>query len=162
MVTLYEQVQSVWRTRTNPTYMNGVYISGGGGLVSTAEDYLQFAEMLLEGGQLNGKRLLSPTAIALMTSAFVPDTLPGRQAGEGFGLAVRVITDPVAMGTFLSRGSYGWSGGYNTHFWIDPSEHLIGVFLAQTSTEFGVRQEIRSDFETAVMQAVVSRASTTR
>ena len=100
--------------------MNGAYLSGGGGLYSTAEDYLQFALMLLNRGQLDGKRLLSTKTVELMASVFAPDTLPGRSPGEGFGLSVRVIDNPAARTTYLSKGSFGWSGAFNTHFFIDP------------------------------------------
>ena len=131
--------------------MNGVYFSGGGGLVSTAEDYLQFAQMLANNGELNGKRLLSPRAVELMRSAFIPDTLQGRAAGESFGLSVRVVTNPLSRNTFLSEGSFGWSGLYGTHFWVDPKEKVVGILMAQTSPQ-GVREE----FENAVMQALVN------
>jgi len=60
--------------------------------------------MLLNGGQVGGKRLLSPRGVELMSSVFVPDTLPGRTAGEGFGLSVRVVSDPASRNTFLSKG----------------------------------------------------------
>ena len=76
--------------------------------------------------------------------------LQGRQAGEGFGLGVRVITDSAARGTWLSEGSFGWSGVYGTHFWADPKENLVGIVLAQTSS-----RTFLSDFENAVMQALV-------
>jgi CubicO group peptidase (beta-lactamase class C family) len=135
---------------TDPAFMNGIYFSGGGGLFSTAPDYAQFALMLANGGELDGVRILSPRAVELMGSVFIPDTLPGRQAGEPFGLSVRVVTDPAARNTFLSAGSFGWSGLYGTHFWVDPSENLIAVVLTQTSN-----REFLSDFENMVMQAVI-------
>jgi CubicO group peptidase (beta-lactamase class C family) len=109
--------------------MNGAYFSGGGGLMSTAEDYLQFAQMLLDSGQLNGRRLLAPRTVEVMRSAFIKDTLQGRPAGEGYGLGVRVIGDPIARGTFLSAGTFGWSGAYGTHFWIDPKEKIVGILM---------------------------------
>src|SRR5436190_15114527 len=96
--------------QNNPNFMNGAFFSGGGGLFTTAEDYLQFGLMLLNGGQLNGKRLLSPRTVELMRTAFIPDNLQGRSRGESFGLSVRVLTDPIQRGTFLSTGSFGWSG----------------------------------------------------
>jgi len=140
--------------QTNPNFMNGAYFSGGGGLFSTAEDYLQFAQMLLNGGQSNGKRLLSPRLIELMSSVVAPDTLPGRAKGESYGLSVRVVSDPVARNTFLSQGSFGWSGAYGTHFWVDPKEKVVGVLMTQTPN-----QEVRGDFENAVMQAIVGEGS---
>jgi CubicO group peptidase (beta-lactamase class C family) len=134
--------------------MNGAYLSGGGGLFSTAEDYLQFAQMLLNRGQLNGRRILSSKVVELMTSVFAPDTLPGRMPGEGFGLSVRVVTNPAARNTLLSQGSFGWSGAFNTHFFADPKEDLIGIFMTQVAN-LEARGEIRNDFETAVMQSIV-------
>jgi CubicO group peptidase (beta-lactamase class C family) len=131
-------------------FMNGVYFSGGGGLMSTAEDYLQFAQMLLNGGRGNGKVFLSPRTVEMMGSVHAPDTLPGRPRGEGYGLSVRVVNDPVARSTFLSQGSFGWSGAYGTHFWIDPKEKVVAVLMTQTPNN-----EIRGDFENAVMYALV-------
>ena len=154
VVTLYQRADGALRKQANPGFMNGVYFSGGGGLFSTAEDYFQFAQMLLNGGQLNGKRLLSPRLVELMASVFAPDTLPGRPAGEGYGLSVRVVSDPVARNTFLSKGSFGWSGAYNTHFWVDPQEKIVGVMMTQIAN-LDLRGEVRNDFENAVMQAVV-------
>jgi len=126
------------------------YYSGSGGLRSTAEAYAQFGQMLVNGGQLNGKRLLSPRSVELMGSLFVPDTLPGRPRGEGFGLSVRVVSDAPARNTWLSNGSYGWSGAFGTHFWIDPKQKLVAIYLVQTSNP-----EIQRDFENEVMQAIV-------
>ena len=147
---LYSRTGDALQPQNEANFMNGIYFSGGGGLVSTAEDYLQFALMLANQGELNGTRLLSPRAVELMRSAFIPSTLQGRTAGEGFGLSVRVITDPLARNTFLTEGSFGWSGLYGTHFWVDPEEKVVGILMAQTSPQ-GVREE----FENAVMQALV-------
>jgi CubicO group peptidase (beta-lactamase class C family) len=154
VVTLYQQADGALRKQPNPTFMNGAYFSGGGGLFSTAEDYLQFAQMLLNAGQLGGKRLVSPRGVELMASVFAPDTLPGRLPGEGYGLSVRVVTDPAARSTFLSKGSFGWSGAYNTHFWVDPKEKIVGILMTQTAN-LEIRGEVRNDFENAVMQAIV-------
>jgi CubicO group peptidase (beta-lactamase class C family) len=157
-VTLYQRADGALRKQPNPTFMNGAYFSGGGGLFSTAEDYLQFAHMLLNGGQLGGKRLVSPRGVELMASVFAPDTLPGRLPGEGYGLSVRVVSDPAARNTFLSKGSFGWSGAYNTHFWVDPKEKIVGILMTQTAN-LEIRGEVRNDFENAVMQAIVGAAS---
>jgi CubicO group peptidase (beta-lactamase class C family) len=89
----------------------------------------------------------------VMRTAFVPDTLPGRAPGEGYGLSVRVVTSSTARNTFLSQGSYGWSGAYGTHFWIDPKEKIVGILMTQTAN-----QEIRPDFENTVMQAILEQA----
>lgn len=150
LATLYSRTADGLRKSNDPGFMNGVYFSGGGGLFSTAEDYAQFALMLVNGGQLNGKRLLSPRLVELMGSVFAPDTLPGRPRGESYGLSVRVLNDPVARNSFLSEGSFGWSGLFGTHFWVDRKEMVIGVLMAQTSVP-----GLREDFENAVMQSIV-------
>jgi len=125
------------------------YFGGGWGLKTTADDYLRFAQMLLNGGELDGKRLLGRRTVQLMSSVHVPDTLPGRQPGEGWGLGVRVITDPGARGTWLSNGSFGWSGAMGTHFWVDPENDLVAILMVQTPAA-----GLSADFETAVMQAI--------
>jgi CubicO group peptidase (beta-lactamase class C family) len=157
LVKLYSRNPEGLRPAQNPAFMNGVYFSGGGGLLSTASDYAQFALMLANGGELNGVRLVSPRSIDLMGSVFVPDTLPGRPRGESFGLSVRVVTDPAARNSFLSQGSFGWSGAFGTHFWVDRKENLIAIALTQTAN-----QEFRRDFETMVMQAVVGNGTVGR
>ena len=125
------------------------YFGGGWGLKSTAEDYLRFAQMLLNRGELDGRRLLSPRSVELMSTVHIPDTLPGRRSGEGWGLGVRVISDFGARGTWLSNGSFGWSGARGTHFWVDPEDDLVAILMVQTPAA-----ALSADFETAVMQAV--------
>jgi CubicO group peptidase (beta-lactamase class C family) len=133
VVTAYHRAEGTLRKAENPNRLQSkTYFSGAGGLVSTAEEYAQFALMLSAGGQLNGKRLLSPKTVELMSSVFVPDTLPGRAPGRGYGLSVEVVNDPVAAGRRVSKGSFGWDGAYGTHFWVDPKEKLIGVMMIQT------------------------------
>ena len=111
--------------------------SGGGGLVSTAGDYWRFAQMLLNGGELAGVRLLSRKTIELMSRNHIPTAqLPLRNgddifAGEGFGLGFGVVIDPAATQLPWSLGSYYWGGAANTTFWIDPKESLIGLLMTQ-------------------------------
>jgi CubicO group peptidase (beta-lactamase class C family) len=151
LATVYQRRDGKLVANENADSMSGQkYFSGAGGLMTTAETYAQFGMMLANGGALNGKRLLSPRTVELMGSAYIPSTLPGRPAGEGYGLGVRVVTDPVARGTWLSEGSFGWSGAYGTHFWADPKENLVGILLAQTSN-----RALLADFENAVLQAVI-------
>jgi CubicO group peptidase (beta-lactamase class C family) len=150
LVTRYQQSPDGLVQAEDPSFMNGIYFSGGGGLFSTASDYAQFALMLANGGELNGVRILSPRTVALMGSVFAPDTLPGRPAGEPYGLSVRVVDDPAARNSFLSEGSFGWSGAFGTHFWVDPKEDLIAIAMTQTSN-----REFLRDFETMVMQSIV-------
>jgi len=150
IATLYSRTANGLQKQANPNFMNGVFFSGGGGLFTTAEDYLQFGLMLLNGGQLNGKRLLSPRTVEMMRSVFIPDTLPGRARGEGYGLSMRVVSDPLQRGTALSAGSFGWSGAFGTHFWVDPQGKVVAVLMTQTSTP-----GLNVDFENAVMQSIV-------
>jgi CubicO group peptidase (beta-lactamase class C family) len=131
---------------------NTTYFSGAGGLMTDAADYLQFGQMLLDGGRLNGKRLLSPRTVDLMSSVFAPDTLPGRPRGRGFGLSVQVVNDPVAAGYRVSAGSYGWDGAFGTHFWVDTKEKVVGILMVQTDNP---NRQLDRDFENAVMQAIV-------
>jgi CubicO group peptidase (beta-lactamase class C family) len=134
----------------NDTLGKNVYFRGSGGLFSTAEDYIPLGMMLANGGELNGKRLLSPRLVDLMGSVFAPDTLPGRPAGEGYGLSVRVVTNHAARGTMLSDGTYGWTGAQGTHFFVDPKEQLVGVLMVQTPI-----QEVQREFEDLVAQSIV-------
>jgi CubicO group peptidase (beta-lactamase class C family) len=157
LATLYRHADGVLEETPDLPFVNGAYFSGGGGLFSTAADYLKFAQMLLHGGRLGDVRLLGRKSVDMMRSAFVPDTLPGRSAGEGYGLGVRVVTDPAARNTLLSAGTFGWSGAFNTHFFIDPEERLIAIFMTQ-SAFLATRQQLRDDFETAVMQALIDDA----
>ena len=153
VVTAYHRADgTLTKTQTPNRLQSKTYFSGAGGLVSTAEEYAQFALMLCAGGQWNGKRLLSPKTVELMSSVFVPDTLPGRAPGRGYGLSVEVVSDPVAAGRRVSKGSFGWDGAYGTHFWVDPQEKLIGVMMIQTDNP---DRQVDRDFENAVMQAIV-------
>jgi CubicO group peptidase (beta-lactamase class C family) len=131
---------------------SAAYFGGGGGLLSTGEDYLQFAQMLLNGGQLNGTRLLGPRTVDLMRSIHIPDSRPGRSPGRGFGLSVQVISDAIAAGLPVSTGSYGWDGAFGTHFWNDPKEQLVGLMMIQTANS---NRQADRDFETAIMQAII-------
>src|SRR5579871_5583825 len=145
------------KVESKPIWLNNPnYFSGGGGLMSSAEDYLQFGQMLANGGELNGKRLLGPKTVELMSSVFVPDTLPGRARGRGFGLSVQVISDHIAADTPISNGSFGWDGAFGTHFWVDPKEKIVGLFMVQAS---GPNRSMNPDFENAVMQALIEPAS---
>jgi CubicO group peptidase (beta-lactamase class C family) len=133
------------------------FYSGGGGLVSTAADYLKFCSMLLNGGQANGQRFLSRKTIALMTA----NHLPGGQdltqlsrslfseatnAGIGFGLGFAVNIDPAKVLLPGSVGEYYWGGAASTAFWIDPAEDLVVVFMTQLlpSSTYPLRRQLRT------------------
>ena len=102
--------------------------SGGGGLYSTAEDYARFCEMLLQGGQLNGTRLLAPRTVEMMRTNHVqPDPLKTMAPGTGWGMDFQVVMDAAAAGDSVSNGTFTWFGIAGTWFWIDPVEDLAFV-----------------------------------
>ncbi len=125
--------------------------SGGGGLVSTASDYLRFCQMLLNGGELGGVRLLSPKTVALMTTNNLGD-IPMRP-GVGFGLGVAVTLDPGRTGELGSVGEYTWGGAAGTKFWVDPKEKLIGIFMVQSIPH---RTRLGDAFKVLTDQAIVN------
>lgn len=132
-------------------------ISGGGGLVSTAADYLKFCRLMINGGTLGNVQLLSPKTIELMTKNHLPDNqdLPALSRslfseasyhGMGFGLGFAVMVDPAKSLIPGSVGEYSWGGAASTTFWINPQEDLITIFLTQLlpSSSTPVRRELRT------------------
>lgn len=151
LVSSYTLGENGLQPRNNPDSMSSpVYYSAAGGLMSSAESYAQFAMLLAGEGELNGVRLLGTRTMEVMRSEWIPDTLPGRNPGEGYGLSVRVVTDPIAMGSLLNEGTFGWSGAYGTHLIVDPVEDLVALMFIQTPI-----RSMRPEFERAVMQAIV-------
>lgn len=146
------------------------WLSGGGGMVSTGPDYLRFTQMLLNGGVLDGARLLSPKTVAFMTSDHLPpditysrETLqlfeptamaPTPRDGQGFGLGFAVRTQPGENPRPGSVGEFYWGGIYGTYFWVDPKEKLIAVMMMQVSGP--QRSHYRSLMRNLVYQAVVN------
>ncbi len=139
------------------------FISGGGGLVSTASDYLTFCRALLNGGELGGVRLLGPKTLALMTSNHLPGGryLPelsrslfseAAYNGIGFGLGFSVTMDPAKTLIPGSAGEYAWGGAATTSFWIDPAEDLIAIFMTQVlpSSAYPIRRELRTMIYAAI------------
>ena len=135
-------------------YRDGaIFEGGGGGLLSTARDYLRFCQMLLNGGELDGVRLLSPKSVELMAT----DHLAGLSAGlagggYGFGLGFAVAKDQGAIGELGSVGEYNWGGAAGTRFWIDPAEEMVGVFMVQVIPPL---QRLGTEFKTLAYQAIV-------
>ena len=103
--------------------------SGGAGLLSTASDYARFLQMILDEGELDGVRVLSPKSVALMSVNHLDEA--EFEAGEGFGLGFSVLEDLGKRGTPGSVGELGWGGAYHTHYWIDPAEELVVVYMTQ-------------------------------
>ena len=144
------------RLQPNPNQqLSSVYFSGAGGIASTAEDYLQFAQMLLNGGELDGVRILGPRTIDLMTANHTGDMVNGQfgrpARGMGFGLSMQVVLDPVAANLAVSKGAFSWPGGSGVSFWVEPAEELVSVFMIQG----GSAGQLRAGFENAVRQAIV-------
>jgi CubicO group peptidase (beta-lactamase class C family) len=133
----------------------GVYYSGGGGLSSTAMDYAIFEQMLLNGGEYNGVRILGPKTIDMMRI----NQIGGLEAGslylpgfaDKFGLGFEVISPPGSAIVPISEGSFGWGGAFGSLFWIDPKEDLVVHFVIQY---FGMYSDIRNKFITSVYQAI--------
>jgi CubicO group peptidase (beta-lactamase class C family) len=111
--------------------------SGGGGLVSTAADYMRFCQMLLNGGQLDGVRLLSPLTVELMRTNVLTPSMTVFGANAGFGLDFAVYTDPAAAGGYFGKGTFWWGGAAGTWFWIDPVNDLILVGMIQQAAGTG-------------------------
>ena len=129
--------------------------SGGGGLVSTAHDYARFAQMLLNGGELDGARILGPKSIELMTVDHLEHGMPTGflQPGWGFGLRFTVKTRAGLDGMPGSVGNYYWYGIRGTSFWVDPEEDLIGVFMIQIRPNEDIT--FRRQFKRLVYQALI-------
>ena len=133
----------------------GTFFSGGGGLLSTTLDYLRFARMMLNGGELNGVRLLGPKTVKLMTSDHTEgiDMSLTLRPGWGFGLGVAVHTDPEISGMANSVGTFGWGGAAGTRVWMDPTEDLVVIYMVQTRPHTNMRYG--KMFSQHVYQAII-------
>jgi CubicO group peptidase (beta-lactamase class C family) len=142
------------------------WYSGGGGLLSTAEDYARFCQMLLNGGELDGVRLLSRKSVELMTSNHLPPdvsygaftmelglTAPLPQYGQGYGLGVGVRQEAGRSMVPGSVGDYYWGGATGPYFWVDPREKLVAVLMLQAS-DIQLRTYYRSLLRNLVYQAL--------
>ena len=140
------------------------FFGGGGGLVSTAGDYYRFCQMLRNGGELDGARILGPRTLKMMTSNHLPDggdlTRWARDGfsettneGIGFGLGFASRVDPVANATLSSKGEYHWGGMASTLFWVDPVEDLVVIFMTQLipSGTFDFRGQLQSLVYSAII-----------
>ncbi len=112
-------------------YVNGPRksFSGGAGLLSTATDYATFLQMMLNGGELDGTRVLSRTTVNSMIVSHTGDLT--FRPGQGFGLGFSVVQDPAALGLPASMGEFGWGGAYHSTYWVDPVEEMVVVYLTQ-------------------------------
>lgn len=139
------------------------FFSGGGGLVSSTEDYMRFSQMLLNGGELDGARILGRKTIEFMTQNHLPGIfggpssntnadLYGMSRGTGFGLGFAVIEDPAGAGGITSAGEFYWGGAAGTIFWIDPVEDLIGIVMIQ---HMNVQVPLRNTFKAVSYGAII-------
>jgi len=130
------------------------FLSGGGGLVSTVHYYAHFAQMLVNGGELDGVRLLSPKTVTLMEMNHAPaKALPYGfrendlyHAGYGYGLGMRVLTDVSQSGIAGSVGEFGWDGAFSTYFWVDRKEALYGLMMLphQPNAYYPIAQQFKA------------------
>ncbi len=132
-------------------------LGGGGGLAGTAHDYLRFAHMLLNRGELDGVRILGSRTVDYMTRNHLPGNADLEEFGRplfaettfdgiGFGLGFSVVLDPVGNKVLGSAGDYSWGGAASTIFWVDPVEEILGMFLTQLlpSSTYPIREELKS------------------
>ena len=156
LVTLYRRTPEgkLERTPDQSGLSSTSYFAGSGGMVSTAEDYATFSQMMLNGGELNGRRYLGPRTVQMMITNHTGDMVNGQfgrpARGMGFGLGVQVNEDPAASGLPQSKGAWGWAGGFGTNFNVEPAEQLVTVVFIQTPNG-----ALQRDVETAIRQAIV-------
>ena len=135
-----------------------VLIEGGVGLVASTTDFLRFSQMFLNGGELDGNRVLQPETVAMMTVNRVPDALlplgSGRpRLGQGWGLGFSIVMDASHFSYPVNDGDFWWDGSAGTRFWIDPSEDMITIVMAQVSPSGG--GGFREEFKTRVYDAII-------
>lgn len=152
-VTLYTKGETGFVASTDPDRFSGrTYFSGSAGLVSTAEDYLQMAQMLANGGELNGRRFLKAETVQRIGTNAVGDMFNGKlsfpSSGFGFGYLNAIVQDHAAAGWHLPDGSFGWFGAYGSQVWINPKEQLVTVLMIQNLV-----YPVQRDFEAAVVGA---------
>jgi CubicO group peptidase (beta-lactamase class C family) len=148
-------IKAVIRPDTSIIY-RPKFFSGGGGLYSTATDYMIFTQMLLNKGEYNGVRLLGRKTVELMTKNHISDELLPvaewylPEMGFGLGFAV-MINQSKILG---SAGEFEWCGAYNTYFWVDPTEQLVGILMTQFVPSFSY-PTLNREFKILVYQSIV-------
>jgi CubicO group peptidase (beta-lactamase class C family) len=129
-------------SRSYPVDSPDVFVRGGHGLFSTIGDYFRFAQMLANGGHLDGERIIGRKTLELMHANYVPAALLPLEIGGlpmpgyGFGLGSRVLLDVAQSSAPGSVGEFGWSGAAKTHYWVDPKEEVVGLFMTQSMMSF--------------------------
>ena len=157
-------------TGKRPAMSKTDFPAGGTGMASTAGDFLRFSQMLLNGGELDGARLLSPKTISYMTQNHLPPTIamgatagvfsafgiaPTPELGQGWGFGVAVLTDPGQHPWLGSRGLFYWVGASGPFFWVDPAEQLAAVLMVQTASS-ETRARLRGLMRSVVYQAIIN------
>jgi CubicO group peptidase (beta-lactamase class C family) len=137
-----------------------VLIEGGVGLVSSTMDFLRFSQMFLNGGELDGNRVLQPETVAMMTVNRIPDALLpigfGRPTlGQGWGLGFSIVMDASQYAYPVNDGDFWWDGSAGTRFWIDPTENMVTIIMAQVSPSRG--GGFREEFKTGVYEAIIEK-----
>jgi CubicO group peptidase (beta-lactamase class C family) len=127
--------------------------SGGAGLLSTGRDYARFLQMLLNGGELDGVRLLSPTTVRLMTVDHVGDRYG--DPGMGFGLGFAIVEDTGERGVPGSVGEFSWGGAYHSTYWVDPGEDMVVVYFTQVIPAGNIDDHAK--LRALVYQAIIDR-----
>ncbi len=126
------------------------------GLVSSTMDFLRFSQMFLNGGELDGNRVLQPATVAMMRMNRVPDALlpiNPRSLGRGWGLGFSIVIDASEFSYPVNDGDFWWDGSAGTRFWIDPTEDMVTVVMAQVSPAGG--GGFREEFKTGVYDAII-------
>ncbi len=149
----YMQDRGIFGTVGQGQYIDGprTSFSGGAGLLSTARDYATFLQMMLNGGEFNGARILSPNTVKLMTVNHLGEV--SFRPGQGFGLGFSVVTDLGARGAPGSVGEFGWAGAYHSTYWADPEEELAAVYLTQLIPAINVDDNVK--FRALLYQAII-------
>lgn len=160
LATVYSAADGGIERAPEPGHMvgQGAYVdgprksfSGGAGLLSTATDYARFLQMMLNGGELEGTRLLSRKTVELMTTNHLTDQ--SFRAGQGFGLGFSIVENVGARGLPGSTGEFGWGGAYHSTYWVDPTEELVVVYLTQLIPAGGLDDHGR--LRSLIYQAIV-------
>ena len=137
-----------------------VLIEGGVGLVASTMDFLRVSQMFLNGGELDGNRVLQPETVTMMTVNRIPDALLpigfGRPTlGQGWGLGFSIVMDASQYAYPVNDGDFWWDGSAGTRFWIDPTENMVTIVMAQVSPASG--RGFREEFKTGVDEAITER-----
>jgi len=158
LAAVYSLVDCKLQRAPNPGLGQGDYVdgprmcySGGAGVLSTASDYARFLQMLLNGGELDGVRLLSPKTVELMTENHVGDLF--NEGKTGFGLGFEILDNPGTAGVIGSPGVFSWGGAYHTVYWADPKEKLAAVLMTQLLPANG--SDLNDKFRVLVYQSIV-------